>query len=139
MVEQPEKIKTYKKKPRVGIVLLGFAILFSAMALVTVLTIGVVKNSQKNRVAVVRITKTGFEPATLVVKQGTKITWTNGDKGLHQITSNPYPKGTDLPGLKSEILNDAQSYVYTANTVGTFGYHDQITPTINGTLVVQKQ
>lgn len=89
-------------------------------------------------VAEVRITRQGFEPSTLVVKRGTKITWSNADSGLHQVASNQYPTDKDLPGLKSEILNNAQTYTYVANTTGSFGYHDQMKPTINGTLVIQK-
>src|SRR5215218_8833168 len=59
-------------------------------------------------IAIIHITKSGFEPATLSVKQGTKVIWTNSEDTLHQIAANPYPKGTSLPGLKSEILNNAQ-------------------------------
>ncbi len=89
-------------------------------------------------IAVVNITKDGFEPSVISVKQGTKVVWTNTDDALHQIVANPYPVGTDLPGLKSEILNGAQTYTYVANSAGTFGYHDQLIPTKNGTLVVQQ-
>ncbi len=140
MKDQPEKTKTSnREKPGVAIILLGFTVFFIAIALVSLLTLHVAKNHQPTRVAVVRITKTGFVPATLSVKQGTQVIWTNSDEGLHQVAPNPYPKDTGLPGLKSEILNNAQSYEYTANAIGTFGYHDQLTPTTNGTLVVSKQ
>lgn len=137
--------KPNSKKRKIAIVFLGFAGLAVAILLVNVLT-GTNNTNINNkprqtppaRLAVVRITKTGFEPATLSVKQGTKITWTNTDNGLHQVAANPYPRGAGLSGLKSEILNNTQTYTFTANQVGSFGYHDQIKPTINGTLVVQK-
>ena len=96
------------------------------------------RSSRQARVATVRITASGFQPATLAVKEGTKIVWTNDDSVLHQLASDPFPKDTGLPGLKSAILNNDQTYTYVASTTGTFGYHDQLKPTINGTLVVKK-
>jgi plastocyanin len=91
------------------------------------------------RVATVHITATGFQPATLAVTPGTKIIWTNDDSVMHQVASNPFPQDSILPGLKSQILNNDQTYTYVAATSGTFDYHDQLKPTINGTLVVKKQ
>jgi plastocyanin len=88
--------------------------------------------------AQVQITKDGFLPATLVVQKGTKVIWTNTDDNMHQMQANPHPSGDSLPGLKSEILNHQQTYEYTADTAGTFGYHDHLNPTTNGTLEVQE-
>ena len=140
MREQPTKHKTpLPRRSRPLVVLSGFLVLFIAIFLVSRLTLHTVRNHQGTRVAVVRITKTGFIPATLSVPKGTNVIWTNSDNGLHQVAANPYPKGTTLPSLKSEILNNNQTYEYTANTAGTFGYHDQLSPTTNGTLVVSKQ
>lgn len=96
-------------------------------------------NFKSQPVAEVRITKNGFVPATLSVKSGTKVVWTNIDSSLHQVAANPYPKATGLPSLRSEILNNAQSYTYVTSSTGNYGYHDQLNPTINGTLVVQRR
>lgn len=109
-----------------------------AIAIISLLTASHNQQLAKNRIAEVRITPTGFQPSTLVVKLGTKVTWTNADNSLHQVASNPYPTGKDLPSLKSEILNNTQTYTYVANTAGSFGYHDQLKPTINGNIVIQK-
>jgi plastocyanin len=141
MERKPDKIETLPdKKPRFRIILTGFAVFFAAIALVTILALHTSNpiHHQPARVAVVRITKAGFVPSTLSVKRGTKVTWTNTDGNLHQVASNPFPKDTGLVSLKSEILNNDQTYTYTATTTGTFGYHDQLAPTINGTIVVQK-
>ncbi len=140
MEEQLKKHKTPGlRKSRPVIVFSGFAVLVVAIVVVTVLTANhVADNRQKTTVAVVNITKTGFEPATLSVKRGTKIIWTNTTDTLRQVASNPYPKDNGLSGLKSQILNKDQTYEYTADTTGTFGYHDDRQPTVNGTLVVQR-
>jgi len=88
--------------------------------------------------AVVSITKDGFIPASLVVQKGTKIIWTNTDDNSHQIQANPHPTGDSLPSLKSEILNNTQTYEYTADTPGTYSYHDKLNPINNGTIEVQE-
>lgn len=89
-------------------------------------------------VAQIQITKDGFLPATIAVDKGTKIIWTNSDKTTHQIQANPHPTGDSLPGLRSEILNSEQTYEYIADSPGTYGYHDHISPTTNGTIEVRE-
>ena len=141
MESHKAKTTAPKKKTRLPSVLVSLFIFVIAVAIATSFS-GVFDKSKSVKtpapIASVRITKDGFQPATLSVKQGTKIIWTNADGTMHQVAANPYPKGTDLTSLKSEILNNDQTYTYTADTVGSFGYHDQLAPTINGTLIVKK-
>lgn len=86
------------------------------------------------------ITAQGFKPATLLVKKGAKVTWINKDTKPHRVAANPYPSHTDLPSLDSETpVNPEGGYSYTFDKVGTFGYHDEINPTTNGTIVVTGQ
>jgi plastocyanin len=128
----------HKKKSRLTVVLLGFSALIVGVVVVTALTADTNKNQKLSRVAIVRITESGFEPATLSVKQGTKVIWTNIDTSLHTVASNPQAHGDDIVNLKSEILNNGQSYEYVANTPGDFSYHDGQQPTVNGTIIVKK-
>lgn len=141
MKKRVEKIKNISSvSKRAGIVLGGLAVLAIAIIGVTALVGPWSEHINKhNGVAEVRITKDGFVPATLSVAPGTKVVWTNEDQALRQVVANPFPKGTDLPGLKSEILNNTQTYSYVAEKTGSFGYHDQLHPTVNGILVVEKQ
>jgi plastocyanin len=137
--------KTWWKQHRVATVFIGFLILLVAAAAVMFIdnhdnnadtsTTTPAKHSEV--FAEVRISGKGFEPAELTVKRGTKVVWVNNGSTLRQIASNPYPSGSGSGPLKSEILNKGQAYTYTANKTGTFGYHDQLHPTINGTLVVK--
>lgn len=139
MKKKLHKTKTVlTTKRRASIISGGFIIFLVAVVGVTLLVNQSGTQKSTNLVAQVRITKHGFIPATLAVKPGTKVVWVNDDQKLHQVMANPFPGGTDLPGLKSEILNDSQSYSYVANTAGSFGYHDQLHPTINGTILVKK-
>ena len=93
----------------------------------------------QQRTASVSITSAGFTPATLTVKTGTKVTWTNTDsaKAGHRVKADPYPTGDSLPGLDSKIdMANGATYSYTFSTPGTVKYHDQVNPLLNGEVVV---
>jgi len=137
MTEIQEKNQPSTKTRRAAIICGGIGLLIIAIVGVTLLTKG--SSNSQNTVATVRITDRGFQPATLTVRSGTEITWTNSGSAMHQVASNPFPKDNGLPGLKSQILNNTQTFSFVADRTGTFGYHDQLNPTMNGTIVVEKQ
>lgn len=72
-----------------------------------------------------------FSPATITVKKGTTVTWTNQDATAHTVTEND---GRDGP--KSGDLGKGQSYSFTYNSTGTFKYHCSIHPDMLGTVTV---
>lgn len=76
----------------------------------------------------VNIRNFAFTPATLTVKKGTTVTWTNADSAPHQIKSSSF---------NSEILNNGQSFSYTFNDVGNFDYLCAIHPYMVGKIVVE--
>ena len=78
----------------------------------------------------VNITGNSFSPATLSVKAGTTVTWTNKDAALHTVTSNT---GTFT---SSGDLSLNETYQVTFNTVGTFAYHCSKHPSMTGTIGV---
>jgi plastocyanin len=89
-------------------------------------------------VATVHITSQGFQPATLVVKPGTRVIWTSDDsQATHLVASNPYPADNTLPSLKSAQLGNGAQFSYTFNHTGSYSYHDDLNPTTNGTIKVQ--
>ena len=76
----------------------------------------------------VTITNFAFQPATLTVKVGTSVTWTNRDEEPHTVVGN---------GLKSPVLGNAGStYSYTFTTAGSYSYNCSIHPFMHGTVVV---
>src|SRR5665213_2757350 len=91
----------------IGLLILVLAVIVLLVVLLRTYGVGVGKT------ATVQITAQGFQPATLKVKPGTKVVWTNTDTSLHQIASNPYPGNTSLPSLSSPGLESGQSYSYT--------------------------
>ncbi len=142
------KLKTYtrtrpnRSKALFAALLIAVIVLVSTIVTLLILTVRETPTTSPPQTtqatAEVSITKDGFVPAALSVKKGTKIIWTNSDGATHQLQANPHPTGKSLPGLKSEILNNKQTYSYTANKAGSFGYHDHLSPTMNGSLDVKE-
>jgi plastocyanin len=78
----------------------------------------------------VEIKDFAFSPATITVKKGATVTWTNQDGVGHTVTSD------DGNELSSETFSKGQTFTHTFNTVGTFQYHCQPHPYMKGTVVV---
>ncbi len=72
-----------------------------------------------------------FNPDTLTIKKGAKITWTNEDSAPHTVTSD---SGTFL---NSVTLHQGESYSQTFDQAGTFSYHCAIHPMMKGTITVE--
>lgn len=77
----------------------------------------------------VSIKNFAFNPSTITVHKGTKVTWTNNDSVGHTVTGNN-------GGPASQLINPGQSYSYTFNTVGSFPYHCGVHPSMLGTVQV---
>jgi plastocyanin len=76
---------------------------------------------------VVKVSGLGFEPATLTVHHGDRITWENTDLIVHTVTSS---------GFDSGDLGAGQSWTLVAKQRGTFDYSCRYHPNMKGTLVV---
>lgn len=89
--------------------------------------------------AQVSITSTGFVPATINIKTGQQVVWTNTTNSLHQIASDPHPTHTLLPGLDSlEPLKQNETYAFVFESIGTYTYHDHLNPLkFKGTIIVK--
>lgn len=70
-----------------------------------------------------------FAPATLTVKAGTTITWTNKDEDPHTVVDNG-------GAFRSQALGSGGTYSFTFPTAGTFDYICSIHPFMRGTVVV---
>lgn len=70
-----------------------------------------------------------FSPASLTVKKGDIVIWTNKDPMGHTVTGN---NGSP----SSQVLSTNGTYSYTFNSVGTFAYHCSIHPSMMGTVTV---
>ncbi len=72
-----------------------------------------------------------FTPASLTVKAGTTVTWTNKDDIPHGIASS------NNAFKKSKALDTDDSYSFTFTTPGTYQYFCYIHPHMVGTIVVE--
>ncbi|MFB7493219.1 cupredoxin family copper-binding protein [Streptomyces sp. NPDC056161] len=81
----------------------------------------------------VAINNFAFSPATLKVKVGTKVTWTNQDTDAHTVTSS----GSGGP-LRSAALATHATYSYTFTKPGTYAYLCTIHPFMTATVEVTR-
>ncbi|PJN38795.1 amidase [Streptomyces sp. CB02959] len=79
----------------------------------------------------VAIKNFAFSPATLKVKAGTTVTWTNQDTDAHTVTS----AGSGGP-LHSAALATHATYSYTFTKPGTYAYLCTIHPFMTATVEV---
>lgn len=79
----------------------------------------------------VNITNFSFNPSTLNIKTGTKVTWINNDTVAHTITSD----SSNL--LHSPLLSPGQSFSFTFNTPGSENYHCSVHPMMTASINIQ--
>lgn len=89
--------------------------------------------------AAVSITKTGFVPATISVKAGQAVIWTNTDTAPHSIAAGSPVGGTGLANLGSgQGLSQNDTYSYIFDKAGTYAYHDGTSQSgFSGTVLVK--
>ena len=78
----------------------------------------------------VKIDNFSFSPATLEIKAGTKVTWTNADDIPHTVVSNDKV-------FKSKVLDTDQKFSFTFDTPGTYPYFCSLHPKMTAKVVVQ--
>lgn len=78
----------------------------------------------------VTIQNFAFSPATITVKAGDKVTWTNQDSVGHSATA-------DDQSFDTGILDQGQSGSVTFSKAGTYTYHCSAHPNMKGTIIVQ--
>jgi len=76
----------------------------------------------------VTIQNFAFSPATLTIKAGTTVTWTNNDSATHTIKSNAFNSGN---------LTTGDKFQFTFSNPGTYAYSCGIHPSMQGTIIVQ--
>src|SRR3989344_2834977 len=87
---------------------------------------------------VVKITDDGFEPETINIKKGGKVTWVNKTSGYSWPASNPHPAHTDFPEFDPQLpMKKGQAWSFTFDKVGKWGYHDHLNPTKRGIVYVE--
>jgi len=86
-------------------------------------------SSKQNRI---EIKDFAFNPQTLTVKSGEKVTWINRDEEPHTIVS------VGKQFKKSTALDTDQEFTITVVAPGTYDYFCSVHPKMTGTIVVEK-
>jgi len=102
-------------------------------ATATILAAVVIPTSAQNAApaGAVTIDNFTFTPASLTVKAGTTVTWTNHDDIPHGVASSTNAF------KKSNALDTDDSFSFTFTTPGTFQYFCYLHPHMVGTIVVE--
>ena len=77
---------------------------------------------------VVLIENHSFNPASLTIKVGDSVTWTNKDSASHNVI---------FADFESDLLKKEDSFTHTFDTAGTFTYICGPHPYMEGTIEVQ--
>ena len=72
-----------------------------------------------------------FNPASVTVKKGGTVTWTNDDSVGHDVTADSFKSG-DAGGIQS-----GQMFKHTFDKAGTFKYVCTVHPGMKGTVTVK--
>jgi plastocyanin len=79
-----------------------------------------------------------FDPPSVAVAKGSKVTWTNSDQIPVQIQTDSFGTTPTVPGqFSSEPLNPGESYTHTFDDAGTFTYSDPFHPYMTGSVAVK--
>ena len=94
---------------------------------------------------IVEITSDGFSPSSVTIVKGTTVTFINMDSSAHRPASNPHPAHTGYPEESDcagsafdpcENIAAGESWSFTFNEVGSWGYHDHPSSGMTGTITV---
>ena len=94
----------------------------------------------------IKMSSTGFNPASVTVKAGQSVTWINKDAIGHWPASGPHPIHTEYPetgGCSSSTFDacagiaPGKSWSFTFNLKGSWKYHDHLNPNLWGMVVVK--
>ena len=121
---------TLTSKNKTTVLLCGIAFLNLSLFAIA----GEMKNddntsSKQNRI---EIKDFAFNPQTITVKSGEKVTWINRDEEPHTIVS------VGKQFKKSTALDTDQEFTITTGAPGTYEYFCSVHPKMTGTIVVEK-
>src|ERR1700730_6089196 len=89
-------------------------------------------DSSSNEQNKIEIKDFAFNPQTITVKAGEKVTWINRDEEPHTVVS------VEKQFKKSTALDTDQEFTITAGAPGTYTYFCSVHPKMTGTIVVEK-
>ena len=88
--------------------------------------------------ATITYTDSGFVPSSVTIKTGETVQWVNQSNKPMWVASSPHPQHTDYPGFDELTgVEKGKSYTFTFTKVGTWKFHNHLTPKDFGSVVVK--
>lgn len=144
--EEPVKRSKFKKSLPVVVVIVVVGLIGLGLYLRPSISKNATKNPQADAATVsdlpiklnlyqaqIAISSRGFTPVSVKVKKGDSVAWIRKDGSMHLVVSDSGP--ASFKGQGPLQFNDM--YLTTFNTVGTYTYHDQLNPSLKGTVIVE--
>jgi plastocyanin len=78
----------------------------------------------------IKISGFKFDPASITIKAGTKVTWTNEDSTTHNVAA-------DDGGWRSPDMGNGAKFSRMFDTAGTYPYNCGFHPGMKGTIIVE--
>lgn len=79
-----------------------------------------------------------FSPASVTVKPGTKVNFVNQSSSPMWVASDPHPVHTDFSAFDaSRGYTQGQTYSFTFDQAGQYGYHNHLNSGSTGVVVVE--
>ena len=147
------------RRVAVGLVLIFIVLavlwLFNTVLDNPIKTAGVVNNPDETggiQENTIEIISSGFSPNEITISVGETVTWINRDTEEHWPASAMHPTHTRYPGSdiqkcgtsEEDIIFDAcrgippgESWSFTFNEAGSWGYHDHIVNGLFGKIIVE--
>lgn len=95
-------------------------------------------NTQTANTTVVNLQDGVFTPASVTIKVGDSVQFVNKGTSTTRVASDPHPLHTGLQGFDDlKTSKPGESYTFTFTKAGTFGFHDHLSPSSRGTVIVQ--
>ncbi len=107
-----------------------------------------VEETERSDTSVVTYTDAGFSPKTITIAEGDTVTFVNNSSrnmwvasNIHP-THNEYPEESDGDCLGSSFdacagVSSGESWSFTFDRVGEWGYHNHLNPSRTGTVIVE--
>lgn len=85
----------------------------------------------------VTLTNSGFDPKTITVKAGTRVSWLNASGKPGSVNSDSHPTHQLYPALNLGEFPDGYGVQFVFDKPGTYGYHNHLKPSQTGTVIVE--
>lgn len=80
-----------------------------------------------------------FDPSSVTIAVGDTVVFRNKSQGDFWPASNPHPTHSDYPGFDArKNIGPGQTYEFTFNKVGRWSFHNHLSPSIGGIIIVEK-